>query len=185
MQHAKTQLLVSMNWGAACKVPMSSSIQLEVRLSCCAVFAGLPTSSSERPEALDFDSYSRTTSASAAQPRLKGETTDERKQRKAAVKDAKVPCLVHIVACPCASASVLETAVDSNTHHCIVTWLHSCTACLRLSVSLCHFLLMLKGKDQRQEKSTLIGIMTGVNVYRGSSELLLGSVLLQCPVFIK
>lgn len=49
---------------------------------------GLPIISSENHRTLD--SYSRTTSASAAQPRLKGESTHEKKERKAAVKEAKV-----------------------------------------------------------------------------------------------
>ncbi|DBA99090.1 hypothetical protein WJX77_009113 [Trebouxia sp. C0004] len=50
---------------------------------------GLPISSTEDDRSLDFETYSRTTSASAAQPRLKGETSDEKKQRKGAVKEAK------------------------------------------------------------------------------------------------
>ncbi len=52
--------------------------------------AGLPISSAEDDRLLDFETYSRTTSASAAQPRLKGETLEEKKQRKGAVKEAKV-----------------------------------------------------------------------------------------------
>jgi len=54
------------------------------------VCAGLPISSAEDDRSLDFETYSRTTSASAAQPRLKGESSEEKKQRKAAVKEAKV-----------------------------------------------------------------------------------------------
>ena len=52
--------------------------------------AGLPVISSVDNRALDSEIYSRNTSASAAQPRFKGEPTDERKQRKTAVKEAKV-----------------------------------------------------------------------------------------------
>ncbi len=52
--------------------------------------AGLPISSAEDDRLLDFETYSRTTSASAAQPRLEGETSEEKKQRKGAVKEAKV-----------------------------------------------------------------------------------------------
>ena len=54
--------------------------------------AGLPISSAEDDmmRSLDFETYSRTTSASAAQPRLKGESSEEKKQRKGAVKEAKV-----------------------------------------------------------------------------------------------
>ena len=54
------------------------------------VCAGLPISSAEDDRLLDFETYSRTTSASAAQPRLKGESSEEKKQRKGAVKEAKV-----------------------------------------------------------------------------------------------
>ncbi|KAL0054064.1 hypothetical protein WJX82_003186 [Trebouxia sp. C0006] len=50
---------------------------------------GLPISSAEDDRSLDFETYSRTTSASAAQPRLKGESSEEKKQRKGAVKEAK------------------------------------------------------------------------------------------------
>ena len=53
--------------------------------------AGLPVGPSKLQSApLDFETYSHTTSASAAQPRLKGESTEDRKQRKSAVKVAKV-----------------------------------------------------------------------------------------------
>ncbi|KAL3156668.1 Protein ltv1 [Trebouxia sp. C0009 RCD-2024] len=62
--------------------PASGKIKLAAK-------TGLPINSSENHRSLDFDSYSRTTSASAAQPRLKGESTDEKKQRKTAVKEAK------------------------------------------------------------------------------------------------
>jgi len=54
------------------------------------VCAGLPISSAGDDRLLDFETYSRTTSASAAQPRLKGESSEEKKQRKGAVKEAKV-----------------------------------------------------------------------------------------------
>lgn len=50
---------------------------------------GLPVSSAEDDRLLDFETYSQTTSASAAQPRLKGESSEEKKQRKGAVKEAK------------------------------------------------------------------------------------------------
>ena len=64
---------------------------------CCGHHSGLPINSGENNRTLDFDSYSRTTSASAAQPRVKGESTDERKQRKTAVKEAKVLSHQHIL----------------------------------------------------------------------------------------
>ena len=58
----------------------------------CVILAGLPINGKASHDAPDLDTYSRTTSASAAQPRHKGESSDERKQRKAAVKQAKVVC---------------------------------------------------------------------------------------------